>query len=161
MTNVDLLTKNLDQLKVKKINKPATIFDHLANITWKKTDWNKLDEASQKSFSPYLINRWLSMNPDLIEIVDMFQQYTIGPLSKKHVYQLYLDFLPKAKMFAKYIKGKKSKKYNKELVNMLVNHYETSKLQVEEYIELLSKDEIISILKVYGVDKKTIKKLLK
>ena len=36
---------------------------------------------------------------------------------------------------------------------MLVNHYETSKLQVEEYIELLSKDEIISILKVYGVDK--------
>ena len=44
---------------------------------------------------------------------------------------------------------------------MLVNHYETSKLQVEEYIELLSKDEIISILKVYGVDKKTIKKLLK
>ena len=86
--------KNLDQ---KMASKPATIFDHLANITWKKTNWNKLDEASQKSFSPYLINRWLSMNPNYIEIVDMFQQYTIGPLSKKHVYQLYLDFLPKQK----------------------------------------------------------------
>ena len=86
---VDLLTKNLEQLKVKKINKPATIFDHLANITWKKTDWNQLDEASQKSFSPYLINRWLSMNPDLIEIVDMFQQYTIGPLSKN----MYINYI--------------------------------------------------------------------
>ena len=32
-------------------NKTATIFDHLANITWKKTNWNTLDEASQKSFS--------------------------------------------------------------------------------------------------------------
>ena len=87
------------------MKKPATIFDHLANITWKKTDWNTLDEASQKTFSPYLINRWLSMNPNYIEIVDMFQQYTIGPLSKKHVYQLYLDFLPKQKSFNKYIKG--------------------------------------------------------
>ena len=67
------------------MKKTATIFDHLANITWKKTPWDTLDEASQKSFSPYLINRWLSMNPDYIEIVDMFQQYTIGPLSKKHV----------------------------------------------------------------------------
>ena len=93
--NVDLLTKNLDQLKAKKITKPATIFDHLANITWKKKPWSELTELDQKSFSPYLINRWLSMNPDLIEIVDMFQQYTIGPLNKKHVYQLYFDVLPK------------------------------------------------------------------
>ena len=101
---VDILTKNLDLNLMQKIkNKPATIFDHLANITWKKKPWSELSELDQKSFSPYLINRWLSMNPDLIEIVDMFQQYTIGPLSKKHVYQLYLDFLPKAKMFAKYI----------------------------------------------------------
>ena len=75
-----------------KTNKPATLFDHLANITWKKIPWSKLTESDQKSFSPYLINRWLSMNMDYIELVDMFQQYTIGPLSKKHVYQLYFDF---------------------------------------------------------------------
>ena len=128
---VDLLTKNLDQLKATK---PATIFDHLANITWKKRSWDTLDEASQKSFSPYLINRWLSMNPDLIEIVDAFQQYTIGPLSKKHVYQLYLDFLPKAKMFAKYIKGKKMNKYNKSLVTIVANHYQVSRIEAESYI---------------------------
>jgi len=163
---VDLLTKNLDQLKVKKINKPATIFDHLANITWKKTDWNKLDEASQKSFSPYLINRWLSMNPDLIEIVDMFQQYTIGPLSKKHVYQLYLDFLPKAKMFAKYIKGKKMDKYNKDLVNIIGQHYQIPKSEAEEYITIFLSnsdtiDNLVTILKLYGKTEKEIKGLLK
>ena len=76
------------------MKKPATIFDHINHLTHKKKPWEDLSEADQKSFSPYIINRWLSMNPDLIEIVDMFQQYTIGPLSKKHVYQLYLDFLP-------------------------------------------------------------------
>ena len=158
---VDLLTKNLDQLKAQKINKPATIFDHLANITWKKTEWNKLDEASQKSFSPYLINRWLSMNPDLIEIVDMFQQYTIGPLSKKHVYQLYYDVLPNANVRAKYIKGKKQDKYNKELVKFIADHYQVAKIEAEEYIGLLQKTEITDLLKRYGKQEKEIKGLLK
>ena len=49
-----------------KTNKPATLFDHLANITWKKKPWSELTESDQKSFTPYLINRWLSMNPDYI-----------------------------------------------------------------------------------------------
>ena len=88
-------------------SKPATIFDHLANITWKKKMWSDLSEPDQKSFSPYLINRWLSMNPDLIEIIDMFQQYTIGPLNKKHVYQLYYEILPKQKIFTKYVRAKR------------------------------------------------------
>ena len=143
------------------MKKPATIFDHLAYITWKKTPWNTLDEASQKSFSPYLINRWLSMNMDYIEIVDMFQQYTIGPLSKKHVYQLYFDFLPKQKTFNKYIKGKKQDKYNKDLVKMIADHYQIARIEAEEYIGLLGKDNLISILKKYGKSEKEIKGLLK
>ena len=143
------------------MKKPATIFDHLANITWKKTPWSKLDEASQKTFSPYLINRWLSMNMDYIEIVDMFQQYTIGPLSKKHVYQLYFDFLPKQKSFNKYIKGKKQDKYNKELVKLIADHFQTARSEAEEYIGLLEKEQISSILKKYGKNEKEIKGLLK
>ena len=144
-----------------KTKKPATIFDHLANITWKKTPWDTLDEASQKSFSPYLINRWLSMNPDYIEIVDMFQQYTIGPLSKKHVYQLYFDFLPKQKSFNKYIKGKKADKYNIELVKFIASHFEVRKDEAEEYIGLLDKDQLITLLKKYGKSDKEAKSLLK
>ena len=73
--------------------KPATIFDHIAGITQRKKSWDKLSEADQKSFSPYIINRWLSMHPDLIETVDALQQYTIGPLSKKHVYQIIIKLL--------------------------------------------------------------------
>ena len=143
------------------MKKPATIFDHLANITNKKTPWSTLTEQDRKSFSPYLINRWLSMHSDLIEIVDMFQQYTIGPLSKKHVYQLYFDFLPKQKSFNKYIKGKKQDKYNKELVKLIANHFQIARIEAEEYISLLNKQEIISILKKYGKTEKEVKSLLK
>ena len=144
-----------------KTSKPATLFDHLANITWKKKPWSELSETDQKSFSPYLINRWLSMNINYIELVDMFQQYTIGPLNKKHVYQLYFDFLPKQKSFNKYIKGKKQDKYNKELVKLIADHYQIARIEAEEYISLLEQTEISSLLKKYGKTDKEIKGLLK
>jgi len=148
------------------MKKPATIFDHLANITNKKTPWSSLSEQDRKSFSPYLINRWLSMHPELIEIINMFQQYTIGPLSKKHVYQLYHDILPKQKMYAKYIKGKKMDKYNPDLVKFLADHLRCSKSDAEEFIGILllndsSRNRLTELLKKYGHTDKEIKKLLK
>ena len=144
--------------------KPATIFDHLSHITEKKTPWDKLSEADQKSFSPYLINRWLSMNIDLIEIVDMFQQYTIGELDRKHVYQLYQELLPKRKMYNKYIKAKDSDKYNKELLEFVAKHYQISIREATEYVAMMlnmDKELVIDILRKYGKTDKEIKSLMK
>ncbi len=144
--------------------KAATIFDHLSHITEKKTPWDKLSEADQKSFSPYLINRWLSMNMDLIEIVDMFQQYTIGELDRKHVYQLYQELLPKRKMYNKYIKAKDSDKYNKELLEFVAKHYQISIREATEYVAMMlnmDKELVIDILRKYGKTDKEIKSLMK
>jgi hypothetical protein len=148
------------------MKKPATIFDHISQLTHRKKPWEKLSEADQKSFAPYIINRWLSMNPDLIETIDLFQQYTIGPLSKKHVYQLYYDILPKANVRSKYIKGKKLDKYNKELVKFIARHYEVNSQKAKEYIDLFKKtngglNHLNKLLKMYGKTEKEIKKLLK
>ena len=146
--------------------KPATIFDHIAGITHRKKSWDKLSEADQKSFAPYIINRWLSMHPDLIETVDALQQYTIGPLNKKHVYQLYYDILPKASVRAKYIKGKKVNKYNKDLINFIKDHYQINSREAEEYVGIFIRtnsgiQSLIDIMKTYGKTEKEIKKLLK
>ena len=146
--------------------KPATIFDHIAGITQRKKSWDKLSEADQKSFAPYIINRWLSMHPDIIETVDALQQYTIGPLSKKHVYQLYYDILPNASVRAKYIKGKKVNKYNKDLIKFVRNHYEVNSQEAEQYVDIFIRtnsgiQSLVDILKSYGKTEKEIKKLLK
>jgi len=148
------------------MKKAATIFDHISQLTHKKKDWSQLSELDQKSFTPYIINRWLSMHPDLIETIDMFQQYTIGPLSKKHVYQLYYEILPNANVRAKYIKGKKADKYNKDLVTFVKDHYETSKREAEDMIDVLiltnkGLQSLVDAMKVYGKTEKEIKKLLK
>ena len=138
-----------------------TIFDWINQILVKKTHWNEFTEDEQKKFSPFIINRWLSMDKDFLEIVNYFQKYSIGTLEPREVYKWYCDILPKGKRFNKYIKGKKDKKYDSELVSLLTNHFECSKVEVKQHLELIDKIELVGILEKYGKDKKTIKRLLK
>ena len=138
-----------------------TIFDWINQILVTKKHWNEFTEDEQKKFSPFIINRWLSMDKEFLEIVNFFQKYSIGTLEPREVYKWYCDMLPKGKRFNKYIKGKKDKKYNTELIDIMVMHFECSKSQVKDYLDLIAKDELIEILEKYGMNEKTIKRLLK
>jgi hypothetical protein len=101
------------------------------------------------------------MNLDLLSIVNILQKYTIGFLSARDVYKVYLDFLPKKKTFDKYIKGSKSSKYNKEVLEYLSKWYGVSQREVTEYLEILPKGDVMDILMKYGLTEKESKKLLK
>ena len=138
-----------------------TIIDWINQLLVHKKNWNDFTEDEQKKFSPFIINRWLSMDTDFIEIVNYFQKYSIGQLKPREVYKWYCDILPKGKRFNKYIKGKKSKKYEDWLIKLLCNYYKCSKLQVTEYLELIDKEELKTILEMHGTDKKQIKKVCK
>jgi len=138
-----------------------TIFNWINEILVSKKHWNEFTEDEQKKFSPFIINRWLSMDKDFIEIVNYFQKYSIGTLESREVYKWYCDMLPRGKRFNKYIKGKKDKKYNTELIDIMVMHFECSKSQVKDYLDLIHKDELIEILEKYGMNEKTIKRLIK
>jgi len=138
-----------------------TIIDWINQLLVHKKHWNDFTEDEQKKFSPFIINRWLSMDKDFLEIVNFFQKYSIGTLEPREVYKWYCDMLPKGKRFNKYIKGKKDKKYNTELIDIMVQHFECSKSQVKDYLDLIAKDELIEILEKYGMNEKTIKRLLK
>ena len=138
-----------------------TIFDWINQILVSKKHWNEFTEDNQKKFSPFIINRWLSMDEEFIEIVNYFQKYAIETLEPREVYKWYCDILPRGKRFNKYIKGKKDKKYDKELIEIISNHFECSKLQTQEHLELIDKEELKSILEMYGLDKKKVKRLCK
>ena len=138
-----------------------TIIDWMNQLLIHKKSWDSFEESEQKKFSPFIINRWLSMDNEFIEIVNVFQKYAIGTLAPREVYKWYCDVLPKGKRFNKYIKGKKNKKYDKELVDIIVKYFECSKLQGKEYIELIDKEELKDILEMYGTDKKQVKKVCK
>lgn len=144
--------------------KAASLFDHLSFITDQKLSWDSLSDIDRKSFSPYMINRFLSMNMDFIELINECQKYTIGQLSSKEVYKLYSDILPKKKQFNKYIKGAKSSKYNTDLVELLSNHFLISQDIAVEYLELYyqtSMSSLKEIIKLYGKTDKEVTQLLK
>ena len=138
-----------------------TIFDWVNQILVHKKHWNDFTVDEQKKFSPFIINRWLSMEPEFIEIVNYFQKLAIGTLEPREVYKWYCEILPKGKRFNKYIKGKKDKKYDSELLSLLTHHFECSKVEVKQHLGLIDKIELKEILEKYGKDEKTIKRLCK
>ena len=138
-----------------------TIFDWVNNILVSKKHWNEFTEDEQKKFTPFIINRFLSMDKDFLEVVNIFQKYSIGTLEPREVYKWYCDMLPKGKRFNKYIKSKNHKKYDLELIDIVCKEFECSKLQTKEYLEFINKEELKDILEKYGKDKKTINRMIK
>jgi len=122
-----------------------------------KKHWDEFTLDEQKKFSPFIINRFLSMDKDFVEIVNMFQKYAIGTLEPREVYKWYCDILPKGKRFNKYIKGKRDKKYDKELVEILTTYFECSKLQTKQYLGFIDKEELKEILEMYGTEQRQVK----
>ena len=144
--------------------KAKTIFTILADLTIKKTDPTTYTDSDWKSYNAYMVNKWLSMNSDVTEIINFTQKYY--SLDKKIHYRMLSDILPRQKIFSKYIKGKKVEKYNAELVLLISKHYEVSKTEAKDYIDIFkyTNDGITSLTTVveqYGKTKKEIKRLLK
>ena len=134
------------------------IFDWLKQITYEKQSWDSFTEEDRASFNPYMIHRFLSMNPEYIEFVNLIQN--IPYTEKEKIYKLYLYMIPKKNMFLKYIKSTRAKT-REELLKHLASYYECSLREADEYYHMLHNDTIKGILKKQGIEDKEIKKLLK
>ncbi len=134
------------------------IFDWLNQITYDKQPWNSFTEEDKKSFEPYMIHRFLSMNPDYIEFVNLVQVFQVT--DKEKIYNIYLYMIPKKKMFLKYIKSSAKKKQEK-LFGYIASYYECSLGEANEYVDILRENGVKDILNKMGVDEKEQKKLLK
>jgi hypothetical protein len=141
--------------------KAATMFDFIDGVTHKKREWSEWSDVDQKAFSPFMMNRFLSMRMELTELINEFQTYTIGLLRPQETYRLYFELLPNNKAFAKYIKGKSEDRYEKALVNQIAEHYQTSRSEATDYLDLMDKTQCERILTMYGYSDGEKKKLLK
>jgi len=142
-----------------------TLFDHITNITSVQNPkyWDSLEDADKKTWSNYMVHRFLSMNPDWIEVLSEIQPYT-QVLEPKQLYLALIGILPKGRYYLKYTKGKKSEKYESWLVDLLINEFMCSTKEAEDYCEILystkeGKENIKYICEKYGIDKKQITKL--
>lgn len=138
-----------------------SLFDHLNSLTNNKDiTWKKLSEDDKKTFSIYMINRFLSMNQHWVTTVNQLQSVThnIGP---ELTYKLYQDLLPKKKVFLKYIKSKVNKKPNSHILIYIKQFFTCSESEAIDYYRLLTQEQVIEIIMKFGIDEKQIKKWIK
>ena len=147
----------------KVVKKNKGLFDHITHITQKQTKgyWNSLNETEKKQWSNYMIHRFLSMKMEYVDVVNEIQRYNLKP---KDLYKLYTNVLPKKKEWLRYVKGKKTMKYEKWVVEIVAKHYESSLSEAREYLDVFysteqNKANLKTILQKYGSDPKEIRKL--
>ena len=140
------------------MKQPKSVFDWMKEITVVKSSSDSFDEETWNSFNTFMIHRFISMNPDYIEVVNYVQE--LPPQEKAMIYNVYKEFIPKNTKWNKYIKSK-NKEPNKELVEHLRDHLKCSSKESKEAIAMLDTAEISRILTNRGLDKKEQKLLLK
>ena len=141
------------------------LFDHLNAITAEQDPdyFNKLSEEDIKSWSNFMINRFLSMKPEWVELIATLQPLT-QTLEPEQMYKLYINIIPKGRQYLKYTKGKSEDKYEEFLIELIKKEYNCSERQAIEYVEVLystreGRENIKYICEKYGTDKKQITKL--
>ena len=137
-----------------------SLFDHINAIylEQKKNYFSTLDDGEKRTYSAYMVNRFLSMNIHQLPLVNEIQKYTLSP--EVH-YLLCATTIPRGKQYNKYVKSKNEKKYEDWLVTLVAKHYQVSEVEATDYLELYYRDDkagLRELCEKYGVDNKTIKK---
>ena len=136
-----------------------SLFDHIKQITSVQDEnyWDKISDADKKTWSNYMVHRFLSMKEEWIQVVNELQKY--WELAPKNVYQFYIDIIPKGRTFLKYTKSKKKSKIEKWAMEHLVDYFQCSTREVEDYLNILTKEQVTTIIMKYGVEDKQLKKI--
>jgi hypothetical protein len=134
------------------------IFDWLKEINSTKSHPDTFTNQDWDIWNSYMVHRFLSMNPEYIELVNEVQ--SLPPSNKKQIYSIYREYIPKNNKWSKYVKSS-SKEFDKDLILQLKKHFNVSIREIKDYLKILDKKEVQSILNKQGLEEKEIKKLLK
>lgn len=143
---------------ITKSKKVDNIWGWLNEITLYKSSPEEISQESWDKFNSYMIHRYLSMDIGYIDIVNYVQK--INPQSKKQIYSIYREMIPKKKVYLKYVKNENKKNY-KEVAEYVADYLECSLGEADQYIPILQDHGIRNILWKMGVEEKETEKLIK
>ena len=149
----------------EQTEKSKTLFDHIKAITTEQDPnyWDNLSEGDKKTWSNYMIHRFLSMNPDWVDTISELQPLT-QVLEPPILYKLLIGLIPKGRYYLKYVKGKRDTKYESWLLDLVKIDFGVSEKEALDYLDILystreGRENIKYICEKYGVDPKQITKL--
>ena len=89
----------------------VTLFDHIKQITDVQNPkyWDSLEDGDKKTWSNYMVLRFLSMNTDWVSTIAELQPI-LQELPPKSLYLALIGVIPKSRTFLKYMKPASSEK---------------------------------------------------
>ena len=128
--------------------KKRSLFDHIREVTAvQKVDYfDTLSVDDRKSWSNYMVNRFLSMKMEWVELVNELQKYKLEP---KELYKLYINILPKGKQWLKYTKGRNDMEVSKQEAKEAIDMY---------YLTEGGMAELGQLARKWGIEPKKIEK---
>lgn len=117
-----------------------SIFDFLKDILFLKTKVSFSNVDNESTFSPFMINRWISMYSNQLALrCNILNKYYAFSPHKTDVFNLFLHFLPKvAQRKITYFKKIKEEKQPDNNNAMLARTLEVSTREVEHYSDTLN-----------------------
>lgn len=125
------------------------LFDYLNAMTYEKKELDFTNKEVERNYNSFIINRFVSMSEVYVPLVNEANRFDIPKASH---FRFFSSVLPKKKHYFKYIK--KAKEYNIEEKKLIAEYFEVGLRDAERYIEMLSKEDLDSILKIYDYGKK-------
>ena len=147
----------------KSLVKKKSLFDHVNQVTAVQNPnyWEDISDEDKKTWSNYMVNRFLSMKSDWIDLVNEVQKY---PLEPKELYKVYTSILPKKKQWLRYIKGDKKMDYPKWVYEIVAKDMQVSMREAVAAVEIYAistggQSELADILLKYGTEENEVRKL--
>ncbi len=129
------------------------IFTILKDINIGKSFNLHNDADFNKQYNPFMINRYLSMNPETVLEANCMNKYSQN--SKSVQYLFYSSIIEKKDRFLKYLKSESSKE-DKDLIKYIQKLYQVNKIVAEDIVKTIPQEEKDLIIEMF--EQKTIRK---
>lgn len=121
-----------------------SLFDYLEDVTLNKKQW--CDEPDfLKGYSQFMMNRFISQQDLFLPLIESLNK--MPTLSDEFHYKFLLNYLPKKKIYFKYIK---KEKFDNEVINMISDYYDVNQTDALDFYEIMPEYVVEEIKKFYG-----------
>lgn len=126
------------------------VFDFVNSITYTKKNLFE-EQPEEKEYLPFIINKHLSLFPDTIMHANSMNMKSFLP--KRTQYSYLFHSVRKRKRFTKW-----NKKTQNKTVEFIMELYSCSYAKAEQYLSLLSKEQITEINRIFSTKEGNMKK---
>lgn len=150
-----------------KEDKPKALglFDHVKHIRTVQDPnyFDNLSEEDRKSFNHFMLLRALSMDENALEMMAELYRY-FDKIPSPQFYKLLIAVTPKTHRWVPWVKAR-FLRHNKDLVNLIADHFEEPRIHANQYINLLIQtdeglEELVSICRKYGMSDKEVEDII-